>query len=222
MSHSRGSLVERRLSWRPCRLEERESLSRTARRFDRVSPFDAGLRRPRARRPDGRGGLARLRRNRRSRTRRGSCPWPGLGWSNTRTRSQSRGRPSGTWAAEAGAQNGLTLSKGSLCISLESCRCPHSEVSEAHTSWDPLGDHLSSRSLEGCVCLETFVIATKHSRAEKVTVEAPLCGPVPGRPAMSAGHVVGASSSSVTSTSREKTDGSSNPSRNRAQSHFVS
>ena len=29
----------------------------------------------------------------------------------------------------------------------------------------------------GCVVLETFVIATKHSRAEKVTVEAPLCGP---------------------------------------------
>ena len=35
------------------------------------------------------------------------------------------------WAAQA-VQNGLTLSKGSLCISLESCRCPYSEVSEAH------------------------------------------------------------------------------------------
>ena len=38
---------------------------------------------------------------------------------------------------------------------------------------------LQGLSKGGCVFLETFVIATKHSRAEKVTVEAPLCGPGP-------------------------------------------
>ena len=27
------------------------------------------------------------------------------------------------------------------------------------------------------MCLDTFVIATNHSRVEKVTVDAPLCGP---------------------------------------------
>ena len=43
----------------------------------------------------------------------------------------------------------LTFLQGSLCISLESCSCPYSEVSQALYELGSLGDHLSSRSLEG-------------------------------------------------------------------------